>query len=128
MTCICGPTGTRTPDLLAASQAHGLRSRLSPDMLAVFETAVRYQMYDVFALLITRGRSFPARRRAAALRRGVVLYYRVAVVLFRKSSSCPGPDRISSLGAITPILAASPFCWMGLSGPLRRRALTFLDK
>src|SRR5205814_4336781 len=33
--------------------AHGLRGRLSPDMLAVFETAVRYQMYHVFALLIT---------------------------------------------------------------------------
>ena len=32
--------------------AHGLRSRLSPDMLAVFETGVRYQMYHVFALLI----------------------------------------------------------------------------
>ena len=33
--------------------AHGLRNRLSPDMLAVFETAVRYQMYHAFALLIT---------------------------------------------------------------------------
>ncbi|MES1254393.1 MAG: DUF423 domain-containing protein, partial [Acidobacteriota bacterium] len=31
--------------------AHGLRGRLSPDMLGVFETAVRYQMYHVFALL-----------------------------------------------------------------------------
>src|SRR6266487_1493118 len=33
--------------------AHGLRGRLSPEMLAVFETAVRYQMYHAFALLIT---------------------------------------------------------------------------
>ncbi|HKY19797.1 MAG TPA: DUF423 domain-containing protein [Vicinamibacterales bacterium] len=31
--------------------AHGLRSRLSPEMLAVFQTGVRYQMYHVFALL-----------------------------------------------------------------------------
>jgi uncharacterized membrane protein YgdD (TMEM256/DUF423 family) len=31
--------------------AHGLRSRISPDMLAVFEIGVRYQMYHVFALL-----------------------------------------------------------------------------
>jgi uncharacterized membrane protein YgdD (TMEM256/DUF423 family) len=36
---------------LGAFGAHGLRSRLGPDMLAVFETAVRYQMYHVFALL-----------------------------------------------------------------------------
>ena len=32
--------------------AHGLRSRLTPEMLAVFEIGVRYQMYHVFALLI----------------------------------------------------------------------------
>ena len=31
--------------------AHGLRSRLSPEMLAVFEIGVRYQMYHVLALL-----------------------------------------------------------------------------
>ena len=31
--------------------AHGLRHRLSPDMLSVFEIGVRYQMYHVFALL-----------------------------------------------------------------------------
>ncbi len=32
--------------------AHALRSRLSPEMLAVFETGVRYQMYHAFAILI----------------------------------------------------------------------------
>lgn len=31
--------------------AHGLRDRLSPEMMAVFEIGVRYQMYHVFALL-----------------------------------------------------------------------------
>ena len=31
--------------------AHGLRNRLSPEMLSVFEIGVRYQMYHVFALL-----------------------------------------------------------------------------
>lgn len=35
---------------LGAFAAHGLKSRLAPDMLAVFETAARYQMYHVFAL------------------------------------------------------------------------------
>jgi uncharacterized membrane protein YgdD (TMEM256/DUF423 family) len=32
--------------------AHGLRNRLSPEMLAVFETAVRYQMYHALAVLV----------------------------------------------------------------------------
>jgi uncharacterized membrane protein YgdD (TMEM256/DUF423 family) len=36
---------------LGAFGAHGLRNRLSPEMLAVFEIGVRYQMYHVFALL-----------------------------------------------------------------------------
>ena len=35
---------------LGAFAAHGLKARLAPEMLAVFETAVRYQMYHVFAL------------------------------------------------------------------------------
>ena len=36
---------------LGAFGAHGLRARLTPEMLAVFEIGVRYQMYHVFALL-----------------------------------------------------------------------------
>ena len=38
---------------LGAFGAHGLRGRLSPDMLAVFQTGVRYHMYHALALLIT---------------------------------------------------------------------------
>jgi uncharacterized membrane protein YgdD (TMEM256/DUF423 family) len=36
---------------LGAFAAHGLRSYLSAEMLAVFETGVRYQMYHSFGLL-----------------------------------------------------------------------------
>ena len=32
--------------------AHSLRGRLSPEMLAVFETGVRYQMYHALAILL----------------------------------------------------------------------------
>ena len=38
---------------LGAFGAHGLRGRLSPEMLAVFETGVRYQMYHALALAAT---------------------------------------------------------------------------
>ena len=37
---------------LGAFGAHGLRARLGPEMLAVFETGVRYQMYHAIAILI----------------------------------------------------------------------------
>lgn len=32
--------------------AHGLKNILTPERLAVFETAVRYQMYHAFAMLV----------------------------------------------------------------------------
>ena len=38
---------------LGAFGAHGLRGRLSPEMLAAFETGVRYHMYHALALLLT---------------------------------------------------------------------------
>src|SRR4029078_52201 len=38
---------------LGAFGAHALRARLSPDMLAVFETGVRYHMYHALALVLT---------------------------------------------------------------------------
>ena len=36
---------------LGAFGAHALKTRLSPDLLAAFETGVRYQMFHVFALV-----------------------------------------------------------------------------
>lgn len=36
---------------LGAFGAHGLRGRVSPEDLEIFETGVRYQMYHVLALL-----------------------------------------------------------------------------
>jgi uncharacterized membrane protein YgdD (TMEM256/DUF423 family) len=37
---------------LGAFGAHGLRGRLTPGDLAIFETGVRYQMYHALALLL----------------------------------------------------------------------------
>ncbi len=37
---------------LGAFAAHKLREIVAPDMVAIFETGVRYQFYHVFALLI----------------------------------------------------------------------------
>ncbi|MEW5799754.1 MAG: DUF423 domain-containing protein [Bacteroidota bacterium] len=37
--------------VLGAFGAHALKSAVAPDMLAVFETGVRYQMYHAFGLI-----------------------------------------------------------------------------
>jgi uncharacterized membrane protein YgdD (TMEM256/DUF423 family) len=41
---------------LGAFGAHGLKNRLSPEMLEVFDTGVRYHMYHTFAVLIVAAR------------------------------------------------------------------------
>ena len=42
--------------LAGAFGAHALKSRLSPEHLAIWETAVRYQVYHALALLLVKDR------------------------------------------------------------------------
>jgi uncharacterized membrane protein YgdD (TMEM256/DUF423 family) len=81
--------------------AHGLRSRLSTDMLAVFETAVRYQMYHVFALLIVAaaiGRLGDARLLSLA-----GWFFVAGIFLFSGSLYALALSGVTILGAITPL-------------------------
>jgi uncharacterized membrane protein YgdD (TMEM256/DUF423 family) len=81
--------------------AHALRSRLSPEMLGVFETGVRYQMYHVFAMLITAaaiGRAGDARLLVAA-----GWSFAAGIVLFSGSLYALAFTGVSTLGAITPV-------------------------
>ena len=81
--------------------AHGLRSRLSTDMLAVFETAVRYQMYHVFALLIVAaaiGRLGDARLLSLA-----GWFFVAGIFLFSGSLYALALSGVTTLGAITPL-------------------------
>ena len=48
---VMGAIGAGVAVLLGAFGAHGLKSRVDPELLAVFETGVRYQMYHALALL-----------------------------------------------------------------------------
>lgn len=48
---VLGSLSALTAVALGAFGAHGLKARLSADMLEVFETAVRYHMYHAFALI-----------------------------------------------------------------------------
>jgi uncharacterized membrane protein YgdD (TMEM256/DUF423 family) len=86
---------------LGAFGAHGLRGRLSPDMLAVFETGVRYQMYHALALLAVAaaiGRLGDARLLLVA-----GWSFVAGMVLFSGSLYLLALGGITALGAITPI-------------------------
>ncbi len=79
--------------------AHALKSRLTPDMLAVFEVGVRYQLVHALALLavawaITR---WPGR---VALHAGALFI--AGIVLFSGSLYLLALTGERSLGAITP--------------------------
>ena len=80
--------------------AHGLRGRLSPEMLAVFETGVRYQMYHALAILVT----------AVALGFADVRLLRISgwlftagIVLFSGSLYAVALSGVTRLGMITPL-------------------------
>jgi uncharacterized membrane protein YgdD (TMEM256/DUF423 family) len=86
---------------LGAFAAHGLRGRLSPDMVAVFETGVRYHMYHALALMLTAaaiGRMGSARLLVAA-----GWLFTAGIVLFSGSLYLLALSGTAVLGAITPL-------------------------
>jgi uncharacterized membrane protein YgdD (TMEM256/DUF423 family) len=85
---------------LGAFGAHGLRGRLSPEMLAVFETAVRYQMYHAFALLLT---SLLMARMGGWLMTAAGWSFLAGIVLFSGSLYALALGGVPVLGAITPL-------------------------
>ena len=81
--------------------AHALRSRLSVEMLAVFETAVRYQMYHTFALLIVAAAI--GRIGDASLLVMAGWFFFAGILLFSGSLYALAFTNIRMLGALTPV-------------------------
>lgn len=87
--------------ILGAFAAHALKSKISSEMLLIFETGARYQMYHAFALLALAG---------AMAKIGPVLLLKISAYLFVFgtlvfSGSLYALSLLSMrwLGAITPI-------------------------
>ena len=86
---------------LGAFAAHGLKERLSADMLSVFETGARYQMYHAFAILIVAvaiGQFGNARLLAIA-----GWSFLGGVLLFSGSLYALALSGVGIFGAVTPI-------------------------
>jgi uncharacterized membrane protein YgdD (TMEM256/DUF423 family) len=85
---------------MGAFGAHALKARLSPDMLAVFDTAVRWHMYHALALLAvgmvaTRIESLPLKIAGFSFVLGMILFSGSLYALTLTGNR--------SLGMITPI-------------------------
>ena len=83
---------------LGAFGAHGLRAVLSAEMLAVFETGVRYQMYHALALL-----GCGALQAAGYPTRTASLLFVVGTALFSGSLYGLALLDLRWLGPVTPI-------------------------
>jgi uncharacterized membrane protein YgdD (TMEM256/DUF423 family) len=97
---LIGALAGLTAVALGAFGAHGLRSRLSPDMLAVFETGVRYHMYHALALVAT---ALVMQRFSGRLTVAAGWLFTVGIVLFSGSLYLLAFTGVTMLGAITPL-------------------------
>jgi uncharacterized membrane protein YgdD (TMEM256/DUF423 family) len=85
---------------LGAFGAHALKRTLTPEMLAVFETGVRYQMYHAFALVAVAWAE--SRWHARAFR--VAGWLLVAgILVFSGSLYALAFTGVKVIGAITPL-------------------------
>jgi uncharacterized membrane protein YgdD (TMEM256/DUF423 family) len=86
--------------MLGAFGAHGLRTRVTPELLVVFETAVRYQMYHAFGLLAV---GIAAERWGGSLVNAAGWLFLVGLLIFSGSLYLMTLSGARWLGAITPI-------------------------
>lgn len=91
--------------IMGAFAAHTIKSRVSADVLAIFETGVRYQMYHVFAILLTAilYKEFPTKSIEWAGK-----LFIIGIIIFSGSlylltyAKAIGANNFLWLGAITP--------------------------
>ena len=94
--CVSGFLGVG----LGAFAAHGLKARLAPDLLAVFETGVRYQMFHALALLAV---GWACARWPGVATTASGWLFVAGTLLFSGSLYVLALSGVRWLGAITPI-------------------------
>ena len=85
---------------LGAFAAHGLKNTIAPDMLAVFDTGVRYQMYHAFAMFAAAWGFALWQARAFALAGWLFV---AGIVIFSGSLYLMAFTGARWLGAVTPL-------------------------
>jgi uncharacterized membrane protein YgdD (TMEM256/DUF423 family) len=100
--------------------AHALRMRLSTDLLAVFETGARYQMYHALALV---GTAWASTRWPGALTAAAGWCFVAGTVLFSGSLYALALTGVRALGAVTPLGGVAFLAgWLCLALAVHRRA------
>lgn len=109
---ICGAIFGGLSVVAGAFGAHMLKDFLTPHLLAVFETAVRYQMYHALALLIT---GFAMTDASSRVFHKSAWGFLVGILLFSGSLYGVSLLGVRWLGAVTPLGGVSfIFGWVCL--------------
>lgn len=87
--------------VLGAFGAHGLKDRLTPDMLANYEVGIRYHMYHALALLALA--LAPGSLWSSALTPAAGWAWMIGILIFSGSLYAMALSGARWLGAITPI-------------------------
>jgi uncharacterized membrane protein YgdD (TMEM256/DUF423 family) len=85
---------------LGAFGSHALKTSLTPELLAVFETGVRYQMYHVVALLAAAWGLARWQHRLFAVAGGLFL---AGILIFSGSLYTLALTGARAWGAVTPV-------------------------
>lgn len=85
---------------LGAFAAHGLKSRLSAEMFAIFEVGVRYQMYHALGLLAV---AWACSRWPGNLTHWSGWLFVAGIVIFSGSLYVLSLTGVRGIGAITPL-------------------------
>lgn len=86
--------------VLGAFGAHGLKARVTPDLLTIFETGVRYHMYHALALLAV---SWASARWTSPWIGGAGWLFVAGIMIFSGSLYLLTLTGARWLGAITPV-------------------------
>ena len=123
---IAGAVFAGTGVAAGAWGSHGLRSVVSPELLMVFETAVRYQMYHAFALLAVGILLMRAAGSAQRSFRFSFAAFSAGILFFSGSLYALSLTGVRWLGAVTPFGGACFIagwvlfgngCWSMLKDP-----------
>jgi len=87
---------------LGAFGAHALKARLSPDLLAVWHTAVQYQFYHVLALLAVALLMMNGALESTALKIAGIAFV-IGMLVFSGSLYVLCLSGVRWLGAVTPL-------------------------
>ena len=96
---VCGALSAFGAVAAGAFGAHALKTRLSTELLAVFETAARYQMYHALALIAV---AWAMSRWATPQLRAAGWLFLAGTILFSGSLYLLALTGARGLGAVTP--------------------------